>query len=74
MPRGEESRHGLPLIGILQGDRIWNGSKLQTSWRSIDVTDRSAMHHGTLAVLAYLISAEKADVRVGQNLQIDPTA
>lgn len=54
--------------GILQGDQIWSRLKPETSWRSIEMADRSAVRRGALAVLAYRISAETADVPIYEAL------
>jgi hypothetical protein len=47
--------------GILQGGQIRDHLRRETGWRTVKMTDRSATRHGALAVLAYLVSAEKAD-------------
>lgn len=55
-------------VGILQGDRLWDHLKRRTGWRSVEMTDRSMRHRGALAVLAYHVSAEKADVPIYEAL------
>lgn len=54
--------------GILQGDQIWSRLKPGTSWRSIEMADRSAVRRGALAVLAYRVLAETADVPIYEAL------
>lgn len=54
--------------GILQGDRIWSHLRPQTGWRSVEMTDRSATRHGEIVLLAYHVSAEKADVPIYEAL------
>ncbi|AUQ69099.1 hypothetical protein [Phaeobacter inhibens] len=45
--------------GILQGDLIWKQAMQNTGWRTVEMKDRSAAIHGAVAVLAYLVLAEK---------------
>jgi hypothetical protein len=54
--------------GLLQGDRIWNRLKQGTRWRSVGMTDRRLMRRGALVVLAYRVSAEKADAPIYEAL------
>lgn len=54
--------------GILQGDRIWQHLERETPWRSVEITDRSAVRRGALAVLSYRVSAEKADAPIYEAL------
>lgn len=54
--------------GILQGDHIWSRLKQATPWRSIRMTDRSFSRRGAVAILAYRVSAEKADMPICEAL------
>lgn len=54
--------------GILQGEHIWNRLKQETPWRSIQMTDRSTMRQGAFVVLAYRVSAERAEVQIYEAL------
>lgn len=50
--------------GILQGDQIWPHLSGRTGWRSVSMTDRSAVRWGMLALLAYRVWAEKSEVPI----------
>lgn len=45
--------------GILQGDLIWKHVTQNTGWRTVEMKDRSVAKNDAVAVLAYLVIAEK---------------
>ena len=47
--------------GILRGDQVWKHADGWAGWRSVVMTDRRATRLGTVALLAYRVSAEKPD-------------
>lgn len=50
--------------GILQGDQIWPHLRQSTGWRSVVMAQRRVIRCSDIAILSYLISAEKADVSI----------
>jgi hypothetical protein len=54
--------------GILRGDRLWPRLPDATGWRTVHMTDRTVTSHGTLVILAYRVSAEKAGTAIHEAL------
>jgi hypothetical protein len=49
---------------ILQGDSLWRESRAAQRWRSIVLTERYFKQEKDVAVLAYHVSAERADIPI----------
>lgn len=47
--------------GILQGEGLWGESEVARRWRSVVMSDRYLSVHDEIAVMAYRVSAERAD-------------
>lgn len=45
--------------GIFQGDAIWAHPMADTGWRLIEMSDRSIVRRGAVAILAYRVQAQK---------------
>lgn len=54
--------------GILQGDSLWRESRVAQRWRSIVLTERYFKQEKDVAVLAYHVSAERADIPIYEAL------
>lgn len=54
--------------GILQGDQIWAHIRKNTGWRTVVMSERRVMRCHDIAILAYRVSAEKADVPIYEAL------
>ncbi|WP_298854940.1 hypothetical protein [uncultured Ruegeria sp.] len=54
--------------GILQGEQVWDHLQRNTGWRSVVMTDRNTTLRGSIAMLAYRVSAEKAGVPIYEAL------
>jgi len=54
--------------GILQGDSLWRESVVAQRWRSVLMTERYFKLENDVAVLAYLVSAERADTPIYESL------
>jgi hypothetical protein len=50
--------------GILQSDALWRESSVAQRWRSVLITERFFKREKDMAVLAYHISAERADIPI----------
>ena len=50
--------------GILQGDPAQAQLPANTGWRLVEMDNRTVMRRGTVAVLAYRVRAEKAEVPI----------
>ena len=55
-------------VGILQGDRTWQHLEQEKPWRSVEITERNAARRGSVAVLYYRVSAERADAPICEAL------
>ncbi|MFT6229092.1 MAG: hypothetical protein ACJARE_003516 [Paracoccaceae bacterium] len=55
-------------VGILQGDALWREADVAQRWRSVVFTERFFRQEGTVAVLAYHVSAERADMPIYEAL------
>ncbi|MDO6522923.1 hypothetical protein Q8W37_19220 [Shimia thalassica] len=54
--------------GILQGDSLWRESFVAQRWRSVSMTERYFKRENDIAVLAYRVSAERADTPIYEAL------
>lgn len=54
--------------GILQGGEILEHIKQNTGWRTVEMKNRSAVIHDTVAVIAYVVSAEKPGIPIYEAL------
>lgn len=50
--------------GILRGDTLWREADVAQRWRSVVMTDRHVSRLGSIAVLAYAVSAERGDMPI----------
>ena len=55
-------------IGILQGDALWQEQSVAQRWRTVSMTERYLKQENDIAVLAYSVSAERADLPVYEAL------
>lgn len=46
--------------GVLQDDMLFRESDVAQRWRTVEISERSLARHGTIAVLTYHASAERA--------------
>ncbi len=54
--------------GILQGDDIHANPRANTGWSVVELEQRTVIRHGAVAVLAYCVRAEKAEVPIYEAL------
>lgn len=54
--------------GILQGQAAWASPRINTGWTLIEMTERSVIREGNVAVLAYRVRAEKPGLPVHEAL------
>jgi hypothetical protein len=54
--------------GILQGDDVLAHLPANTGWRLVELDRRTVIRRGSVAVLAYRVRAEKADVPIHEAL------
>lgn len=47
--------------GILQGDTLWRETDVAQRWRAVEMSERYISLKNDIAVLAYRVSAERAD-------------
>ncbi len=50
--------------GILQGDSLWQESRVAQQWRSVVITERYFKLEKDVAILAYRVSAERDDIPI----------
>ncbi|MCV2875085.1 hypothetical protein OE810_02320 [Rhodobacteraceae bacterium XHP0102] len=55
-------------IGILQGEALWREKSVAQRWRTVSMTERYLMLENDIAVLAYRVSAERADIPIYEAL------
>lgn len=55
-------------IGILSGDAPWREASVAQRWRSVVMSERHVSREGSIAVLAYHVSAERDDTPIYEAL------
>lgn len=54
--------------GILQGDASRGRPVVDTGWHTVGLTERSALRHGDVVILAYRVRAEKPGIAIHEAL------
>ena len=55
-------------VGILRGETVWQAPEVAQRWRSVVMGERSFSRKGSIAVLAYEVSAEREDTPIFEAL------
>ena len=51
-------------VGMLQGEALWQEKSVAQRWRTVSMTQRYLKRANDIAVLAYHVSAERADIPI----------
>lgn len=51
-------------VGMLQGEALWQEKSVAQRWRTVSMTQRYFKRANDIAVLAYHVSAERADIPI----------